>query len=81
MAAKRIEGLFYLEESQLPAVQALRSFLPAAAEAPEAPELHKGTAVSFRGASFKWESQEVGRCVGNHISMEFDGNRWEISEN
>lgn len=61
VAAKRIESLFFLEESHLPAVKGIASFLPEAPpteqEMPSA-ELDAQTAVIFDKASFSWSIEE-----------------------
>ncbi|CAJ1455870.1 unnamed protein product, partial [Effrenium voratum] len=59
VAAKRIEGLFFLAESDLPALRGLSSFLPE--PPPTKPEEDLGsTAIALTGASFVWEEARPG---------------------
>ncbi|OLQ04012.1 ABC transporter C family member 2 [Symbiodinium microadriaticum] len=66
VAAKRIEGLFWLSESSLPAISALGSFLPVQEErrqpsvASMVPplKLDTGSAIRLDHASFVWKDQE-----------------------
>ncbi|CAE7230000.1 ABCC2, partial [Symbiodinium natans] len=80
VAAKRIEGLFWLTESQLPAISALGTFLPSAQEehhrrasmASMVPplKLDTGSAIRLDHASFAWKDEESEEGSRNPESME-----------
>eukprot|EP00439_Symbiodinium_sp_Y106_P003577 s1073_g1.t1 len=71
VAAKRIEGLFWLSESSLPAISALGSFLPVQEErrqpsmASMVPplKLDTGSAIRLDHASFVWKEPREGQAT------------------